>query len=185
VHVLLDRYGVVTREIANREGGVFRWRELFRALRIMELAGEVLQGLFFSGLGGPQFISQRAFSRLQQNEKPPTHFWCNAVDPVSPCGLGLDWPQLPHRRAQNFLAFHAGQLTLVIENHGRRLQFYCEPQDPAIDGMLTVCRHIAATRGKLTVETINGDNARQSPYLPALSRILKKRSDHRSVYFEI
>ena len=39
VRILIDRYGVVTRELANREGGVFSWLQLFRALRVMELAG--------------------------------------------------------------------------------------------------------------------------------------------------
>lgn len=184
VHLLLDRYGIISREIANREGHTLRWKAIFRALRIMELSGEVLQGLFFKELSGPQFINQRALNRLTQNEKPPQYFWCNAVDPVSPCGLGLDWPELPQRRPQNFLSFYQGQLSLVIENLGKRLTFYCDPQDNNLDLILSACVHIANTRGKLPVEEINGESARQSPYTPALARVLKKRGDHRSLYFE-
>lgn len=184
VHLLLDRYGMVNREIANREGGTLRWKHIFRALRVMELSGEVLQGLFFSELSGPQFISQRAFNRLNQNEKPPKHFWCSAVDPISPCGLSLDWPELPQRRPQNFLSFHNGELALVVENLGRRINFFIDPQDNALDLILSPCVHIATTRGKLQVEEINGENARLSPYTPALARVLKKRGDHRSLYFE-
>ncbi len=184
VHLLLDRYGIINREIANREGAKLRWSAIFRALRIMELSGEVLQGLFFKQLSGPQFISQRAFNRLLQNEKPPQHFWCSAVDPVSPCGLALDWPELPQRRPQNYLSFYQGQLALVIENLGRRLHFFIEPQDNAVDQILAPCVHIASTRGNIQVEEINGESARQSPYTPALARVLKKRGDHRSLYFE-
>lgn len=184
VHILLDRYGVITRELANREIDKLRFAKLFKALRVMELAGEVTQGLFFEGLSGPQFISSRALARLQQNEKALTHFWCNALDPVSPCGLGLDWPELPQRRAQNFLAFYQGELALVIENNGGRLTFYADPQDNTLDRILAPCVHIAKTHSKLTVKEINGDPAITSPYLPALSRVLKKRKDHRSVYFE-
>ena len=184
VHLLLDRYGLINREIANREGGLLRWKHLFRALRVMELSGEVLQGLFFTELSGPQFISQRAFNRLNQNEQPPKHFWCSAVDPVSPCGLGLDWPQLPQRRMQNYLSFYDGKLAMVIENLGRRLTFHIDPQDNAIDLILAPCVHIAKTRGKVQVEEINGESSRQSPFTPALARVLKKRGDHRSLYFE-
>ena len=185
VHLLLDRYGVITRELANRETDCLRFSKLFKALRIMELAGEVTQGLFFKGLSGPQFISTRALARLQQNEKPPTHFWCNALDPVSPCGLGLEWPELPQRRAQNYLAFYKGELALVVENNGRRLQLFVEPQSNELDRILEPCIHIAKTFGKLTVDEINGESAMTSPWTPALARVLKKRKDHRSVYFEI
>lgn len=184
VHLLLDRYGLINREIANREGGRLRWRYLFRSLRIMELSGEVLQGLFFTGLSGPQFISQRAYNRLLQAEPPPQHFWCSAVDPVSPCGLGLDWDELPQRRAQNYLGFYRGDLVLVIENLGRRLQIMLDASDNELDQALAACVYIATNHGKMQVDTINGENARTSPYLPALARVLKKRSDHRSVYFE-
>lgn len=185
VHLLLDRYGVITRELANREIDCLRFSKIFKALRIMELAGEVTQGLFFEGLTGPQFISTRALARLQQNEKPPKHFWCNAIDPVSPCGLGLEWPELPQRRAQNYLAFYQGDLAMVIENNGARLQFYVEPQDNELDRILEPCIQIARSTGKITVKEINGESAMNSPWLPALARVLKKRKDHRSVYFEL
>ena len=150
----------------------------------MELAGEVTQGLFFEGLSGPQFISPRALARLQQNENPPEHFWCSALDPISPCALGLEWPQLPQRRIQNYLAFCHGELALVIENNGARLNFYMDAQNNALDRVLDPCIHIAKTQGKLSVQEINGESAFNSPYLPALARVLKKRKDHRSVYFE-
>ncbi len=185
VHLLLDRYGFINREIANREGGVFRWKHLFKTLRIMELSGEVLQGLFFDQLSGPQFISQRALNRLQQNDKPPDTFWCSATDPASPCGLSLQWPELPTRRQQNFLCFYHGELALVIENLGRKLHFYIDAQHEAIDQILSPCVHIAVTRGKMTVHEINGEPVRTSAYTPALSRVLKKRGDHKSLYFEV
>jgi len=141
----------------------------------MELAGEVTQGLFFTGMSGPQFVSPATLTRLQQNEKPPKHFWCNALDCISPCGLGLDWPELPQRRVQN---------SLVIENNGGRLQFYIDATDDHIEQVLAPCVHIAKTHGKMTVKEINGEPVKTSPWLPALARVLNKRSDHRTVYFE-
>ncbi|MEM7258397.1 MAG: hypothetical protein AAF404_13550, partial [Pseudomonadota bacterium] len=184
VHVLLDRYGLINREIANREGGVFKWKHLFKTLRIMELSGEVMQGFFYEQLSGPQFISQRALNRLQHPKSMPGTFWCSAVDPASPCGLGLDWPQLPTRRAQNFLSFHNGELALVIENLGRKLHFYVDANHADIDAILSPCVHVAMSRKKMQVDEINDQQAKGSEYLPALKRVLNYRSDHKTVYFE-
>ncbi len=184
VHLLLDRYGLVTRELANRESHRLRWSQIFRALRVMELSGEVLQGHFFEGLSGPQFISQRALNRLMQVEKPAKAFWCSAVDAISPCGLGLDWPELPQRRSANFLSFHNGNLSLVVENMGKRLSFYIEPDNNHIDQILAPVVHLAKTRGQVRVDSINGDPTRGSPYRAALARVLEQRSDHRHIWFE-
>ena len=206
VHLLLDRYGLITRELANRESPRLRWSQLFKALRVMELSGEVLQGHFINGLSGPQFISQRALNRLLQGRKAHGFFWCSAVDPVSPCGLGLDWPELPQRRAANFLSFRNGKLALVVENNGKRLQFYAEAEairdgdhtevngaeiaiknaeDNDIDQILAPVIHIAKTRGRVRVDSINGEPTRGSPYRAALARVLKQRPDHRHVWYEV
>jgi ATP-dependent Lhr-like helicase len=41
VRVLLDRYGILFRELTARESPGFRWANVFRTLRLMELSGEV------------------------------------------------------------------------------------------------------------------------------------------------
>ncbi|MCW0295056.1 hypothetical protein NIL11_26940, partial [Klebsiella pneumoniae] len=87
---LLDRYGILFREMLSREAAPFGWPSLFRSLRLMELSGEVLAGYFFHGIPGPQFISHQAFRSLQRQLPEDTIFWFNATDPVSLCGRGLD-----------------------------------------------------------------------------------------------
>jgi len=64
VRLLLDRYGVLFRELTQRELPAFRWHRLFRSLRLMELSGEILAGRFFDDIPGPQFASHRAFHQL-------------------------------------------------------------------------------------------------------------------------
>ncbi|MDM7918529.1 MAG: hypothetical protein QUS12_05110, partial [Methanosarcina sp.] len=64
VRLLLDRYGIIFREILFRELPEFGWKALFRSLYIMELSGEIMSGLFFKGVSGPQFISRKAFQML-------------------------------------------------------------------------------------------------------------------------
>ena len=72
----------------------------------------------------------------------------------------------------------------MIETLGKRLQFYVEPEDNHIDQILEPVIHIAKTRGKVRVDSINGDPTRGSPYRAALARVLQQRSDHRHIWFE-
>ena len=181
--MLIDRYGVVCRELANREGGRLRWQALFRALRLMELSGEVVAGYFFESLSGPQFAAPAALPALQDPAPPPS-FWMSALDPAAPCGLGLDWPDLPQRRAGNYLAFVQGSLALVVENLGKRLNFLLPPDHPLLADALGPLAFLLARERRLTLELINGAAAAGSPYLPALQPLGKLSNDHRSTYLE-
>ena len=183
--VLLDRYGIVNRDITAREGGLFRWRDLFRALRVMELSGEVVAGLFFEDLAGPQFALPGAIRELGRTKTDvQTTFWVNAVDPIAPTGLGLDWDGLPQRRPQNHLGFHAGELAFVVENGGKRLGIHLDPDDPGLDALVIHLAPILRERRRVVIETINALPARQSPYLEVLGRHLNLARDHRGIYLQ-
>ncbi len=191
VRQLLDRFGFVCREVVNREnltGGVgqaWRWRDAFRALRIMELAGEVTTGHFFEGLSTPQFVTPRALSALQNNTPPPAHFWLAAHDPAGPCGLSLDWDELPQRRLGNFLAFADGALALVAENQGKDLTYHVPWDHPDMDQINAVLVHLVASRRqRIALQTINGEPATKSPYLAGLDRLFTVSRDHKACYLE-
>lgn len=185
LRALLERYGWLCREIVNREaaGPNARWSALFRALRIMELAGEVTAGYFFTGLSGPQFISAGAL-HLFRRQQAPKCLWMSALDPASPCGLSLDWPDLPARRLGNYLSFLGDDLALVVENNGQRLHFLVAPDHAQMDSITAPVQHLAKVRRPLRLETVNGAPARHSPYLEALDRTLARSSDHRHVFYE-
>jgi ATP-dependent Lhr-like helicase len=191
--MLLDRYGVVCRELANREGGPFRWRQVFRALRIMELAGEVVAGLFFEALSGPQFALPDAVRRLSQpgfrerslRDTSAGCFWMSALDPASPCGLGLPAPPgLPPRREGNYLSFHGADLALVVESHGKRLDFRVPAEHPELGEIVAPVRHLLSHRRRVTITSINGDQPAHSPYRPALEDIGRFVTDHRHATLE-
>ena len=182
--LLLDRYGILTREHANREGGPFRWSAVFPALRLMELSGEVVAGLFFEEMSGPQFALPEAVRRLERLNKTQATFWIGAHDPVAPSGLGLALADVPHRRVGNHLGYHEGTLALVSENFARRLTIRLDPDHPGLDSLLPNLAALCRRRKRLTPETINDEPARVSPYLSALSRHLAVVKDHKGVYFE-
>ena len=62
---LLRRYGVLFRALLERERLPARWRDLARALRLMELRGDVHGGRFVDGYAGEQFADPAAVRALR------------------------------------------------------------------------------------------------------------------------
>jgi ATP-dependent Lhr-like helicase len=174
VRLLLDRYGILFRELLQRELPALRWPSVFRSLRIMELSGEVMAGVFFHGIPGPQFISHQAFHSLQRKLPEDTVYWINATDPASLCGIQLDLIRgmLPARVASTHLLYRGNQLGVISKRNGKDLTFHVPPDDPHLPEYMVLFRHLLTRQfqpvRRIAIETINGEKAPQSPYVPAL-----------------
>jgi len=173
--LLLDRHGVLFRELVAGELPVLGWGRLARALRTLELSGEVVAGHFFAGIPGLQFASPAAVRRLQEAPAHGVVWWCSALDPASLCGIDL--PELksalPRRTASSHLVYRGSELLLVARRSGRELTFAASPEDAGLDDLLRPLR-VALTRAvaplaAIEVETINGEPADQSPYRAAFA----------------
>ena len=187
VRLLLDRYGVLFRELLQRELPALRWKGLFRALRLMELSGEILAGHFFEGVPGPQFASHRAFRLLSRGLPQEAVYWLSAADPASACGLGLEGlrASLPRRVAGTHLVYHGARLVLESRRNGRRLVFHVAPDDPRLPEYLAPLDHLL-TRARqpvrqLEIETIDGGPAAASPFADVLGAQFDLRRDHRNL----
>lgn len=168
--LLLDRYGILFRELLLNELPPFRWPSIFRALRLMELSGEVLTGYFFHGIPGPQFISHKAFHSIRRVLSEDIVYWISATDPSSLCGIPLKGlkGRLPRRVAGTHLVYRGSSLVLVSQQSGKRLTFHVLPDDPMMQDYLEFLRVIMA-RGfqpfrRIVIESINGKPAHTSPY---------------------
>jgi len=200
--IVLERYGVVFREMLVRESGPFSWGELWRALRLLELSGEALSGRFFAETTGVQFVSRRGlavFRRLFGCEPVVAGeaaqggevFWLNALDPAAPVLTGLTLPgegasTRPPRRAEGtHLVFRGGGLALVSEGRGRELFIGPGPDDPGLGELFAPLVHLLARRvdprKRLGVSRINGQSAATSPYLAALARVFSVTADHKGL----
>jgi len=190
--LVLDRYGVVFRELLDREPPPFRWGRLFRALRLMELSGEVLAGQFFAGVPGLQFASPDAFRTLRDALLPDDAvYWMNARDPASLAGVDL--PELkdalggllPERREGNTVVFHGDRPVLIARRRGKTLDIQVAPDHPRLDDYLDFLKVLLtrdfSPRKLVEVEEINGEPAPASPYLPVLRRIFSATVEPRSV----
>lgn len=171
--LLLDRYGILFRELLRNELPAFSWGNIFRALRLMELSGEVLTGYFFRGIPGPQFISHEAFRMLQKKFPKEPVYWICATDPASVCGIRLDALQgkLPRRVPGTHLVYHGRKLVMESRRSGKTLIFHVPENDPHLQSYLGLFRHLLTRRfqpvRRIVIETINGENASLSPYSDA------------------
>ena len=181
----MDRYGILFRELLSREDDGFQWHQLFRSLRLMELSGEILSGYFFERLPGPQFISHRAFHLLSHGLPKQSVYWINAADPASCCGLSIEGLRQSHPRRvpSTHLVYRGGKIILISRKHGRILEIFAEPEDPAIPEYLCPLSHLLQREfrplRRILVETINGEPAATSPYAEAIRSTFDTMSDHK------
>jgi ATP-dependent helicase Lhr and Lhr-like helicase len=188
VRLLLDRYGLVFRELLARERPMLQWRSLFRSLRIMELSGEVQAGHFFQGIQGPQFISPRAFNLLRRDLPRDAIYWLNALDPASPCGLGLEalQPAFPRRLPGCHLVYHGANLVVVSRQQGRRLDIHVPADHDRLAEYLVFMRYMLTRPVRplrsLRVEIINQAPAvGQAAYLAVLESLFEVVGDPKGV----
>ncbi|GAB6097017.1 ATP-dependent helicase [Desulfatiferula olefinivorans] len=187
VRTVLDRYGILFRELLARELPAFRWSELFRTLRLMELSGEILTGQFFTDIPGPQFMAPSAFRMLNQPVPDDRVWWINAADPASLCGIDLKPLKrtLPARRPTTHLVYRGSRLLMVSEKHGRALTVTIDPDDSDLYRCLVLFDHLL-TRDvrplkQITVETVNGSSAVAGPYLDRFKTRFHTVSDPKTV----
>ncbi len=184
VRLLLDRYGLLFRELLQRELPPFRWASLFRSLRLMELSGEIVAGCFFTDIPGPQFMSHRAFRLLQRSLPDEAVFWLNACDPISPCGMPLEaWRgAFPRRVPSHHLVFHGSRPVLISERNGKSLTIAVAPGDPNLTRYFCILHHLLSrpfqSVRQLTIEAINGEAAGRSPYVDDIKTCFEARLDY-------
>ena len=98
VESLLDRYGVVSRDLALTFGGAGGLGPLMPVLRRMEETGVVLRGGFIEGLGPVQFAERESVDRLRSLTPGPagaaaTPAVLDLKDPACLVGRGVPWPE--------------------------------------------------------------------------------------------
>lgn len=88
--VLLKRYGVVVRKLADRENLAPAWRDLVRIYRTMEARGEIRGGRFVDGVWGEQYALPEAVTKLRsmrKEQKSEKLIAISAADPLNLTGI--------------------------------------------------------------------------------------------------
>ncbi|HTN23764.1 MAG TPA: DEAD/DEAH box helicase, partial [Solirubrobacteraceae bacterium] len=172
--LLLERYGIVTREQVLAEGIAGGFSILYDALSQLETLGVCRRGYFVEGLGGAQFALPGAVERLRAQrtveEAPPLVL--AATDPAQPYGAALPWPQRdaeqrrPARVRGAYVVLAGAEPVLYVEKGGRGIVTLTAPGDPRLrPAFEALARFVTGGRGrKLSLERLDGEPVVGSPH---------------------
>jgi ATP-dependent Lhr-like helicase len=96
--MLLNRYGVVFRDLLSREANLPKWRELQIAFRRLEDRGEIRGGRFVDGFIGDQFALAVAVESLRAARNMPEageSITLSAADPLNLAGVLVPGERTP------------------------------------------------------------------------------------------
>jgi ATP-dependent Lhr-like helicase len=192
--LLLERYGIVTREQVLAEGVKGGFAMLYDTFAKLETLGICRRGYFIEGMGGAQFALPGAVERLRSGpartaleSDSPQSLVLAAADPAQPYGAALPWPKReglerrPARVAGAYVVSVREQPVLYVERGGRGLITLAEglrPDAPAhaagqpdllAEALAALADAVRAGRvGKLSLERIDGEPAISSTFVGAL-----------------
>ncbi|HEX8083906.1 MAG TPA: DEAD/DEAH box helicase [Solirubrobacteraceae bacterium] len=188
--LLLERYGVVTREQVLAEGFPGGFAMLYDSLSQLETLGVCRRGYFVEGLGGAQFALPGAVERLRATRDDGgdgTALVLAATDPAQPYGAALKWPQREERRGDSaesaatarrkparaagaYVVLVDAEPVLYVERGGKGLQTLVRGHDPRIPTAFeALADFVRAGRiKKLDLEKVDGGNVVGSDLEPLL-----------------
>ena len=185
--LLLERYGIVTREQVLAEGIPGGFSAIYSELSQLETLGVARRGYFLEGLGGAQFALPGAVERLRSRagagasaSDADAPLVLAAVDPAQPYGAALPWPKDEHASGRRparvggaYVVLVGGDPIVYLERGGKGLQTLVDGSDarltPALSALVAFARGGAIKR--LALEKVDGESAMSSPLAPALTAL--------------
>ncbi|HEV7772137.1 MAG TPA: DEAD/DEAH box helicase [Conexibacter sp.] len=183
--LLLERYGILTRELVLAEGVPGGFSAIYPELSQLETLGVARRGYFVEGLGGAQFALPGAVERLRAQkapeEAPPLVL--AATDPAQPYGAALPWPKRdgesagagrrPSRTPGALVVLAGSEPVLYLERGGRALQSLVAPDDARIPAALeALADHARAGRiRRIALEKVDGESVMGTPWEAALAEV--------------
>ncbi len=163
--LMMERYGIVTRETVLAEGVPGGFSTLYGELGNLELLGTARRGYFVEGLGGAQFALPGAVERLRSlPEADGSHLVLAATDPANPYGASLPWPKLeggrrPGRTPGAHLLLRDGEPVVFVERGGRGLLRLIRMEGGELEAAMQALAD-AVSAGhlpKLAIEKLDGE----------------------------
>ena len=169
---LLERYGVLTREMALAEGTTAGFAGVYPLLKSMEEQGKIRRGYFVAGLGAAQFARVGAIDQLREvssstsdpvaDDEPGQHrvarrLTLAATDPAQPYGSVLPWPDnpgRPTRAAGCRVVLSDGIPQAFVDRSGRQVTIFDGADLEAVAEGLTV--DVARLIRRMELAQVNG-----------------------------
>jgi ATP-dependent Lhr-like helicase len=181
--LLLERYGILTRELVLAEGVPGGFSAIYPELAQLETLGVARRGYFVEGLGGAQFALPGAVERLRAqkapDEAPPLVL--AATDPAQPYGAALPWPKRegesagrrPSRTPGALVVLAGSEPVLYLERGGRALASLVEADDARVPAALQALAEHAKTGRirRIALEKVDGEPVMGTPWEAALEAV--------------
>jgi ATP-dependent Lhr-like helicase len=166
--LMLERYGIVTRETVLAEGVPGGFSTLYGELTNLETLGTARRGYFVEGLGGAQFALAGAVERLRglRSDEPAAPLVLAATDPANPYGASLPWPRRdedqrrrPARVTGAYVVMLDAEPVLYVERGGKGLVPLREPDEGWLrEALEALAEHVRRGRlKKLALERFDGE----------------------------
>jgi ATP-dependent helicase Lhr and Lhr-like helicase len=176
--LLLERHGILTRELVLAEGIAGGFAALYPELCRLETLGAARRGYFVEGLGGAQFALPGAVERLRGQRsaaESASALVLAATDPAQPYGAALAWPRReapppdaaraapsPARVPGALVVLVGGEPALYLERGARALRVLLAQgaEDPRLASALgALAEHARAGRlaGRIALERVDGE----------------------------
>jgi ATP-dependent Lhr-like helicase len=183
--VLLQRYGVITREVAQAERISGGFSALYDVFKAMEDAGRIRRGYFVQGVSAMQFALPGVLEQLRALRVPSDSaevVALSATDPANPYGALIKWPEAAEgrvlaRAAHAVVILVDGALAAYLPRSAKQLQTFLPEAEPdrtrllrAIAERLLRLGSLSDRRGLLLAE-IDGKPAHESPLAEALKQV--------------
>ncbi|HEY2768094.1 MAG TPA: DEAD/DEAH box helicase [Solirubrobacteraceae bacterium] len=198
--LLLERHGILTRELALAEGVVGGFAALYPELCRLETLGVARRGYFVEGLGGAQFALPGAVERLRaRGSEDADALVLAATDPAQPYGAALPWPRRelaseitaagdgvasgsrapratpsPARVPGALVVLVGGDPVLYLERGGRALRVLRDAEDACVPLALhALAEHVRAGRadGRVALERVDGEPVLGTRWEAALTEV--------------
>ncbi len=168
----LERYGVLTREMALAEGAEGGFAGVYPILKELEDRGQVRRGYFVSGLGAAQFALPGAVDRLRDQRRTSSDevdeaaIVLAATDPAQPFGAAIPWPVnegRPARAVGAYVVLKDGRPLAYLERGGRSITLFDGWEgDPSwVEALASLVRQKRVKR--IEIQKINGQPPAELP----------------------
>lgn len=123
VNRVLDRYGIISKDINACSSGAFKWSEIYGCLKASEFNSGIKRGFYVSGLSGIQFARDREleFIRLQDSPEVKDNYVtlcsCDPANPYKELFAKKNAPKLP-RGHGTAIIFRNGLPVLAVRDFG-------------------------------------------------------------------
>ncbi|MGD0671841.1 MAG: DEAD/DEAH box helicase [Candidatus Binatus sp.] len=180
---LLERHGILAREMLGLESTHISWSEIAPALRRLEYSGAIARGWFVRSISGEQYALPEAVEMLRAartlipaREKPVA---LSAIDPANPYGAVVAGCGIA-REAANVVVIRAGRVIAGLQGRALITAGEGAADDESFSAAVAA---ILALKPRITIDSIDGVAALQSPRVGILAA-MRFHSDGRSLVFD-